>query len=242
MNTRQNEQVGHLVIAAVLVVFLPQLPFGQFLSYPFLLLTTWFHEMGHGIAALAMGWDFERLYLLPDGSGLAESFPDADAGRMEQAIVGAGGPLAPSVAGAGLILATRWREAWRPTLLILAGAIVLSVIVYIRSSAGMIALPLLAGGIVGIALRAPALWRRFTLQFLGMVAALSMFSDWHYLFTYSAVIGGQTMLSDTGQMQAALALPYWLWAILIVIASFAMVGAALKYALSEDGSAGRWPR
>ena len=230
---RQDERVGQLVLAGALVVFLPQLPFGNILFYPFVLLTTWFHEMGHGLAAILMGWDFERLLLLPDGSGIAESYPDADAGRFEQAVVGLGGPLGPSIAGALLIIATRWREAWGPALLALAGLIALSVLLYVRSAAGMVALPLLAGGLVGIALRAPPTWQRFALKFLGLVAAFSMFSDWRYLFSYSAVIGGEPFLSDTGQLQQALVLPYWVWAALIVALSALMIGAALKFALAD---------
>ena len=72
--TTQQQQVGQLIIAGVLVIFLPQLPLGNYLLYPFTILTTWFHEMGHGLAALALGWEFERLVLLSDGSGYAESY------------------------------------------------------------------------------------------------------------------------------------------------------------------------
>ncbi|WP_454598281.1 hypothetical protein [Qipengyuania sp. SM2507] len=49
------------------------------------------------------------------------------------------------------------------------------------------------------------------------------------------MIGGRPMLSDTGALEEALWLPYWLWAIVIIAISGAMVGAALKYALAEDG-------
>ena len=40
----QEEQVGRLILAGVLVLFLPALPFGNFLIWPFVILTTWFHE------------------------------------------------------------------------------------------------------------------------------------------------------------------------------------------------------
>ena len=42
-----------------------------------------------------------------------------------------------------------------------------------------------------------------TRQFLGMLAALSMFMSWDYLFMESARIGGQVILSDTGAIEAA---------------------------------------
>ena len=40
------------------------------------------------------------------------------------------------------------------------------------------------------------------------------------------------MLSDTGQIEAALWLPHWFWASAILVICAVMVGASLKYALS----------
>jgi hypothetical protein len=61
-----------------------------------------------------------------------------------------------------------------------------------------------------------------------------MLRDWGYLFTENAVINGQPMLSDTGQISAVLGLPHWFWAGVILLVSAVMVGAALKYALAEN--------
>ena len=60
-----------------------------------------------------------------------------------------------------------------------------------------------------------------------------MLRDFNYLFTEQAVIGGQRRLSDTGQIEAALVLPHWFWAGVILAISGVMVGASLKYALSD---------
>ena len=75
----------------------------------------------------------------------------------------------------------------------------------------------------------------FTLQFLGVLAAFSMFKDLDYLFSESAIVGGQPMLSDTGAMEAELFLPHWIWAIVIVGLSGLMIGGSLKYALNHEG-------
>ena len=233
--TSQQQQVGQLIIAGALVIFLPQLPLGNYLLYPFTILTTWFHEMGHGLAALALGWDFERLVLLSDGSGYAESYSPPNPGAFATALVSLGGPLGPSVIGAALIAATRRHELWRPALYALAAIILVSTLIWVRSLVGFLVLPLIAAALIGIALRARDGLVRFAVQFLGVLGALSMLRDWHYLFSHSAVIGGRPMLSDTGAIEEALWLPYWLWAIVIIAASGAMVGAALKYALAEDG-------
>ncbi len=237
----QQEQVGRLVLAGVIITMVPQLPLGNFLLYPFTILTTWFHEMGHGMVALLMGHDFERLVILPSGSGYAESSSDGAPGALTRALIAAGGPLAPSAAGSLLILASARERLWHPALYILAAALALSALIWVRSAVGLAVLPLVAAALVAVALRARPWLVRFALQFLGVLAALSMFRDWDYLFSYSAVIGGEPMLSDTGAIQEALLLPYWVWAILIIVVSGAMIGASLKYALAEDGGpARRW--
>jgi len=50
------------------------------------------------------------------------------------------------------------------------------------------------------------------------------------------------MLSDTGQIEAALWLPHWVWASLILLTSAGMVGASLKYALSDKRRLSRQPK
>ena len=232
----QAEQVGRLIMAGVLVVFLPNLPFGQYILYPLTILTTWFHEMGHGLTGMLLGYDFERLIIYASGSGVAESSYLGRPSALANAAVSAGGPLAPSVIGSLLILASSRERFWRPALAMLAGVIVLSVLIWVRSLVGVIVLPLVAATLAAIAWKAKSSLARFTLQFLGLLAALSMFRDWDYLFSQSAVIGGQPMLSDTGAIEQALWLPYWMWAIAIIVLSGLMVGASLKYALAEEGS------
>lgn len=229
----KGEAIGRLVVAGVMVMMLPALPFGDVIAYPFFILTTWFHEMGHGLTGLVLGQDFQRLVIFPDGSGFAEYQVHGSASRVVQAAIAAGGPLAPSLAGAGLIIASAHPRAWRPVLWLAAAAILASVIVWVRSTTGWWALPAAAAMIGLVAWRGSAGWARFTLQFLGVMGAMSAFSAWRYLLTEQVVIDGQTVLSDTGAIAAVLGLPYWFWAGTILLAAAAMVGAALRYALAE---------
>ena len=46
------------------------LPYGRQLLYPLTLLATYAHELGHGLTAVLMGFEFEQLYLHADGSSL----------------------------------------------------------------------------------------------------------------------------------------------------------------------------
>lgn len=229
----QGEAIGRLVVAGLVVTMLPALPFGAYLIYPFAILTTWFHEMGHGLTALALGQHFEQLLIFANGSGVAESRVDGEASRFVHAAIAAGGPLAPSAAGAGLIVASAHPRAWRPVLWLVAAAILASTGIWVRSATGWWALPLVAGIIGLVALRGSPAWTRFSLQFLGVLGAMSALRDWGYLFTEQVEIGGQAMLSDTGSIAAVLGLPHWFWAGVILAVSGTMTGAALKYALAE---------
>ncbi len=228
------EQLGRLFLAGVLVVFLPQLPLGNYAIYPFTILTTWFHEMGHGLTGMFLGHEFQRLVILPSGAGYAENLLDTDAGSLSRALIAAGGPLGPVIAGAALILASSRRKFWKPALIILAAIMVLSAVIWVRSAVGLVILPLLGAAIGWIAFRGKDWARRFTLQFIGVLAAMSMLRDWDYLFSQSAMIGGRPMLSDTGAIEEALLLPYWLWAIVIVAISAIVIGLSLKYALAGN--------
>lgn len=230
----QGEAIGRLVLAGLVVVMLPALPFGTYLIYPFAILTTWFHEMGHGLTAMALGQNFQKLMIFANGSGVAQSQVSADASRFTLAAIAAGGPLAPSLFGALLILASAHPRLWRPVLWLAVAAILGSVIIWVRSPVGYSVLPLVAACLALVAWRAPPAFVRFTLQFLGVLSAMSMLRDFDYLFTELAVIEGQSMLSDTGQIAAVVGLPHWFWAGTILLASAVIVGGALKYALAEQ--------
>ncbi|WP_379922769.1 M50 family metallopeptidase [Erythrobacter sp. R86502] len=230
----QGEAIGRLVVAGLVVIMLPALPFGTYLIYPFAILTTWFHEMGHGLTAMLLGQHFEQLVIFPNGSGVAESRMAGDMSRFTHAAIAAGGPLAPSAVGALLIVASAHARAWRPVLWLSAAVILLSVAIWVRSPTGFWALPLVAAILGLVAWRGSPGFARFSLQFLGVLGALSMLRDFNYLFTEQGVINGRAMLSDTGQIEAALGLPHWIWAGLILAISAIMVGAALKYALAPS--------
>lgn len=236
----QAEQVGRLILAGVIVIALPAIPFGSYLIYPFFLLNTWFHEMGHGMTAELVGQDFNQLVIYANGSGVAESLVASDASPFVRASIAAGGPLAPSLVGALLIVASAHQKYWRPTLVALAVAIFTSMILYVRSEmrgwedqVAIAVLPLVGALLVVLAWRAGDGIVRFSLQFLGILAAMSMLQDFDYLFAEQAMVGGRPMLSDTGQIEANLFLPHWFWAAAIVLVSAVLIGTALKYALND---------
>src|ERR1043165_7404197 len=73
-----------LLAAALVFVVMAFVPFGPILLYPLSLFTTWVHEMGHGLTALAVGGEFRELSIFGNGSGLAlcAALPGVPAGLV----------------------------------------------------------------------------------------------------------------------------------------------------------------
>jgi hypothetical protein len=213
--------------AAALTVALWHVPMGNYVLYPFTILATWFHEMAHGLAAMALGGGFSKLQVFQDGSGLASYTGPLWFGRIGNAIVAAAGPLGPPIAGAGLIISSRSVKAASFALKALGIIMLLSTIVWVRSIFGLVAIPLIGLGVLAVAHKGSERARAFAVQFLGVQACISAYRQVDYLFTYSA---GPLGISDTGQMQQALFLPYWVWGALLTAASALILFASLRAA------------
>ncbi|QSJ14505.1 M50 family metallopeptidase [Nostoc sp. UHCC 0702] len=216
-----------LTVAAIATILLWQVPAGDYILYPFTILATWFHEMGHGLMALLLGGQFQKLEIFSSGSGVATYSISRSLGPIGPGLVAAAGPMGPPIAGAVLILASRSFKAASLSLKILGSFLLLSTLVWVRSWFGLVAIPLLGLIILGIALKAPRWVQGFAIQFLGVQACVSTYHQLNYLFSYSA---GGLGLSDTAQMQRYLLLPYWFWGGLMAIASLVILVQSLRVA------------
>ncbi|MFM7407865.1 MAG: M50 family metallopeptidase [Cuspidothrix sp.] len=216
-----------LVAAAIITAVLWQIPIGNYILYPFSILATWFHEMGHGLMALMLGGQFQKLEIFSNGSGVAYYTLSRTWGYVGIGLVAASGPMGPPIAGASLILASRSLKTASWGLKILGGFLVLSTFVWVRSWFGFVAIPLLGLIILGVALNTPLWLQGFAIQFLGVQACVSTYHQLDYLFSYTA---GPLGLSDTGQMQRYLLLPYWFWGLLMAIASLIILIQSLRVA------------
>ena len=223
----QREQ-SYILAFAVLTIIAWQTEIGTLALMPFTRLATWFHEMAHGLTAMLLGAEFERLVIFANGSGFAEY--SGSMWGIGQAIVAAAGLLGPSIAGCLMIIASRSRRATRWVLLGLAAALAVTTLVWVRSIAGWIVLPLFAVAAGYIALRGNAKWQRVAVEFLGVQGAVSVYQDLGYLFSPGGQLGGQAVLSDTGRIADALFLPYWFWGGAITLAIAAMVWKSLQVA------------
>lgn len=225
-----RQRLATLAGMALVSIALWQTHFGSLILYPFTILATWFHEMGHGLAAMLSGRGFEQLQIFADGSGFAESLRPADGWRLTDALVAASGPLGPGIAGALLIIASRSPAATRNALLVLGAALILSTLIWVRSLAGWLVLPALGVAILALALRGSRSWQDFAIQLLGVQACISVWQQFDYLFSPGGAVGGQLQRSDTGAIADALLLPYWVWGALISTAILALLWASFRLA------------
>ena len=220
-----------LIAAAIATALLWQIPGGDYILYPFTILATWFHEMGHGLMALLLGGQFQKLQIFSNGSGVATYGIRPLLGPIGPAMVAAAGPMGPPLAGAALILASRSFRAATLCLKILGSFLLFSTLIWIRSWFGLVAIPLLGLIILGIALKAPRWAQGFAIQLLGVQACVSTYHQLDYLFSRSA---GPLGLSDTAQMQRYLLLPYWFWGGLMAIASLVILVQSLRVAYRSE--------
>ncbi|MFS8901772.1 M50 family metallopeptidase [Synechococcus sp. H60.2] len=222
-----------LVAAAGLTVLLWRFPWGNYLLYPFTLLATWFHEMGHGLMALLLGGEFHRLEVYPDGSGLAIHSGELFLGRVGRALVAAAGPMGPPIAGALFILTSRRRSTARLGLVFLGSLLLLSTLLWVRSPFGLLFLPAMGLGILAVARWAAPWLRSFALQFLGVQACVSTYHQLDYLFMDAAVIDGRLILSDSSQIAQNLFLPYWFWGGVMAVFSLVLLITSLQLAFRD---------
>ena len=225
-----NREIVLLVLLGFISILLWRSPYGAYIMYPFSILATWFHEMGHGLAAMAFGNDFERLVIFPDGSGYALHIGDSEPGRVSMAVIAAAGLLGPTVAGCLLILASRTPKMTKGALIALGAALIGSTLIWVRSTTGWMVLPALGAICLGLAFYGREQYRRFAVQFLGVQGCISIYRDFGYLFTEGGMMEGRMQVSDTGHIEQALVLPYWFWGGLITALIIAMVFYALKIA------------
>jgi len=216
--------IGLAGLASILLLVLP------LLGYPFRLLLTLVHELGHGLAAIITGGDFGRFVVYPDGSGLAYT-----AGGWRLLVIPAG-YLSVALFGAGLILLGRSRR-WGRIALALIGALMMFFSVRYGAptifagevGAGLLTVVsgLVFGGVLlWVALRARPGWVFFLLHLLAIQAALAALSDLIGLVGLSAQFFNAPA-NDAQSMAAITFIPAVFWAILWAAAAFVLIGGAV---------------
>ena len=223
-----------LIISGIVTIILWQFWWGNYLLYPFSILATWFHEMGHGLTAILLGGNFNKLMIFSNGSGLAQHSGGLWLGRVGRALVSAGGLLAPPLFGAWFILSSRKYKSSHYTLMFLGLIILTSVLLWVRSIFGIFSMILWGMAILWLSFKTSKEIQGFCVQFLGVQAGISSFHQINYMLMNEAVINGRRLTSDTGQIAKQLFLPHWFWASLIIAITAWLLYTSFRIAYKDE--------
>lgn len=198
-------------------------PFGTTLLYPLTLFSTWVHEMGHGLTGLIMGGEFTELVIRGDASGYAVTYA---AEGWPEALVCSAGILTPALVGSIILATVHGPKRARVALGFLAAALVLSLIFYVRSTAGVIAMPLVAV-FLGYWAWQPK-YRVVIAQFLAVLLALDTVTDGFAYALSSEARKGEK--SDVQMIADQLGGSHWMWGLAIIAISLVLLSASLWWA------------
>lgn len=215
-----------LLIAAIVFLLLSRIPFGNYIQWPFVIITTFIHEMGHGLTAIIVGGELLKVEIYQNASGVAWT---RTIGGWRQAAVAAGGLLAPSIAGAIFIMVGRNAKKSAITFLSLSLFILLCCALWIRSSFGLsILIPV---GVLFLVLsqKSSQGFQQFLIQFMGVHMLVDTFTrTLNYVFSSSASVGGEIRHSDTSTIAQHLIGGHFFWACTIALISIAILVIALR--------------
>jgi hypothetical protein len=126
-----------LAALAVGSILLWQTYWGSLLLYPFTILATWFHEMGHGLAAILAGRAVRAPGDLPRRLGRRTIADPRRRFSVRECVCQRGGAARAAGRGRAADRRLAQRRATRIALGVLAGALLLSTLIWVRSlSAG----------------------------------------------------------------------------------------------------------
>lgn len=225
---------GALLASVAITVAIYAVPFGRTMGYPFVLLSTFVHEMGHGIATLLMGGNFHAFELFQDASGVAHT--SGHFGRFAQGFVAAGGLVGPAIGAAICFIAARSPKTAQITLATLGFLGVACDVLVVRNLFGVFFVGALAAMCLWVAFKS-SLWMSQTVLLLfGVQLSLSVFSRADYLFTQVAQTSMGPMPSDVEQMAQAWFLPYWVWGAMCGLFSVACLAIGIRPSFSKSHS------
>ncbi len=202
--TAKRTELRTLALALVASLLVWNLPFGNFVLYPFKLLATWLHELSHGIAMTLTGAGFDYVLIYRDTSGLA--YAHSKVGPFGTGIIAAAGYMGTSLWGAVLLVGTPTAKAAQRALVVLGGLLVVSAFTVIAARPddpfGPWAIGTMGAAFITVAFL-PGPWRLWAVHLIAAQSCINALLDIRVLLRPMQVVGGQfTGQSDAHNMAA----------------------------------------
>lgn len=229
-----NEQTLVLIgLAGLAALLISVLPIINILDYPFRLLLTIIHELGHGFAALLTGGHFQNFVIFSNGAGLAYT-----AGGWRFLIIPMG-YLSVAIFAAALISLGRSHYWSRIALGIIGLAMIILSFWFGRpGEPGLFAiLNSVLGLFMGVIFGALFLWVAFKanpamiiffLHLTAIKAGFTAFSDLFALIGLTTRGSFHASANDAQSMAELTRIPAVIWAVLWVVIAAFIIGGAIK--------------
>ncbi len=208
--------------------------FGQIplVGLPFVMLSTWVHELGHGLGAIVSGGRFESMVITPGLSGLAHTFSGSN---FERIIVLLGGLLGPSIAGAIMLIMSRRLGLNRLALFLLAGALLATVVLWAGDMFTRVSVLSFGVAVTAMAFMGHRALRHLFAHIIAISFCLNAVSQFGYIFMNKANVGGYAGLSDTGVLAEIIGGPHLFWAVVVSALSLFILYLAFKLSGGMSG-------
>lgn len=226
--TGRSQGLMILIFAAGVFLLLDRIPFGHYIQWPFIIIRTFIHEMGHGLTAILTGGDLIRIEIFRNASGLAYT---QNAPGWRQAAVSAGGLLAPSIIGGLFIIAGKSRKASSLTFLMFSAFMFICCVLWVRSMFGLLILLPTSLLFLLLSRKGSTTLQHFIIQFIGVHLLVGTFSHtMGYLFSSSVFVDGEERHSDTATIAQHLIGGHLIWACIIAALAVLILYFSLRRA------------
>ncbi|MBM3239152.1 M50 family metallopeptidase [Candidatus Poribacteria bacterium] len=200
--------------------------------YPIKLFTVTMHETGHALAASILGGKAVKLAVNRQQGGITQYQISETMQGWKKFIIASAGYLGSIIIGAILLLLSHtWAASWLPWLIGLG--LLLETAFFVRDwfTAGICAIAILFFGAVGLI--APNSIRVFIAKFIATVSCCyAIFDIRDDVLRFGSE---QRMGSDAHALQGLTGIPYYLWGILWIIVSIAILYKVLRFITKDKG-------
>ncbi len=216
---------GRLMLITVGILIMMNIPFVWWVLYPFVLFDAWVHEMCHGMAAIISGGEIIKLEVFPDGSGLATITTSS------RAFVSSAGYQGTAVVGFILLIFRRTKRGPRTGTMVVACAMLLSCILWMRNPFGFTFIFFMGLILGGLAWKLPSFHIRNVYVFLSTIISLNAITRVRDLYGYYYFVNGSETLTDAHTMSNLTGVSYLFWATLWMILAISMTILGILFAI-----------
>lgn len=205
MADRLRRDQSLLLFASGAAFLLWMVPVGRLVLLPLVYLNTHIHELCHAVAAIATGGSVKEILVFQSGSGVTPVY----GGWLT--VVASAGYVGSSIVGAAMIFFSRSERGARATLIVLAVALSLSMVLYVRGDwVGVVSGFAWIAILVALAKFLKASSVIFASQFIGVMQCLNA---GYSILTLLKITAVTEIQSDAALMQKATMVPAMVWAV-----------------------------